>query len=247
MGLQAGCQTGDQKAMKAAAEALKEEDYDQATILANEALDESPKPDVAAEALYIRGRAYEQRPVSSRSALQANMQAARSAYVEALKRNPPKKLGTYIHASLGKVALYQDDFPVAIQQLSLAYTELDDKDLRAAALYHLGKAQQRAGQFLPADKTFVEVMTQYDGTPWARKAGEARGARAFYVQLGVYKNTSSAAAAATALNQRGLPPTWFRDTQQRYLLRTGPFASYTQAQQMRQRTTDLFPDATIVP
>lgn len=247
LALQAGCQPADQKAMQAAADALKHDDYDEATILANESLEENPKPEIATEALYIRGRAYEQRPVTSRGQMQVNLQAARSAYVDALQRGPSKKLATYIRASLGKVALYQDDFPTAIQQLSVAYNELDDKDLKAAVLYHLAKAQQRQGQFIQGDQTLNSLISQYGGTEWAKKAADTRGARAFYVQLAVYKNANSADAASKALRQRGIQPAWLRDTQQRYLLRSGPYVSYAQAKLMRQKTADLFPDATIVP
>lgn len=247
MAVQAGCQSGEQRTLNASADALKAEDYDQATMLANEALDDSTRPEVAAEALYIRGRSYEQRPVVSRAQLDANLQAARTSYLEALKHNPPRKLQTYIRASLGKVALYQDDFAVAIQQLSAAYPGLEESDLKAATLYHLGKAQQRSGQFQQADKTFASVMEGFRGTNWAKKAGETRGARGFYIQLAVYKNPQSAEKVTQALRQRGCPPVLLRDSQQRYLMRTGPFASFAQAKQVRARLTDISPDATILP
>jgi tetratricopeptide (TPR) repeat protein len=247
LGIQAGCQSSEQKAVQAAARSLADEDYDQATMLANESLDDVQKPEYVAELLYIRGRAFEQRPVGSLSQLQYNMQAARTSYVEALKRNPPTKLATYIRASLGKVAFYQDDFTVAIQQLGAAYPALDDKDLKAATLYHLAKAQQRSGQFLHADDTFAQVIRDFNGTEWARKAVETPRDRAFYVQLAVYKNVQSAEAASKMLRQRGLNPLFLRDQQQRLILRTGPCATYAQAKQLRDKTMDVFKDATIVP
>jgi hypothetical protein len=53
-----GC-TPHEQALRASATALHQNDYDQAIILANEAMDENLSPQEAAEALYLRGRAYE--------------------------------------------------------------------------------------------------------------------------------------------------------------------------------------------
>ena len=242
-----GCESADRKAMKAAAEALRQDDYDQATILANEALDNSPKPDVAAEAYYIRGRAAEQSPATSRAQLQANLQRARSSYIEALRNNPPKKLQTYIRVSLGKVAFFQDDFATAAQQLAAAYPQLDDKDLKGGALYYLAKSQQRGGQFVVADSLMATVMKEFEGSEWARRAADTRGARAFYVQLAIYKIQASAELAIKALRQRSLTPLLMRDAQQRLLLRLGPFATYAQARDMRDKVALLFTDAMVIP
>lgn len=245
-GISGGC-TPHEQALRASASALKDEDYDQTIILANEAMDEKLSPQEAAEALYLRGRAYEQRPVSSQGQLDANMQAARSSYVDALKRGPSKELSTYIHASLGKVAFFQDDFGTASQQLWLAYGELKDSDLKAASLYYLGKSQQRSSQFNDADQTFSNVIQRYGGTEWAKKATAARGVRTFYVQLGAYANPKSADAMVKAMQQRGIQPARATDDKGRYLLRAGPFGSYAQAKQARLRLQDLFKDAFVIP
>ncbi len=241
-----GC-TPHEQALRASAAALRQKDYDQAIILANEVMDEKPSPQEAAEALYLRGRAYEQRPISSQGQLESNMQAARSSYIEALRHSPSKKLSTYIHASLGKVAFFQDDFAIAIQQLGLAYGDLTDQDLKAASLYYMGKSQQRCGQFQEADQTFANLMQRHPDTQWAKKAAASRGVRAFYVQLGAYANPQSAQTVIAAMKQRGIQPAQAIDSQGRYLLKAGPFGSYAQAKQARQRMQDLFRDAFVVP
>ena len=76
--------------------ALEQEDYDQAVILANQSLEEVSTGPKAAEALYMRGRAYEQRLAKNNAQLAANMQAARTSYVAALQHNPSTLLTTYI-------------------------------------------------------------------------------------------------------------------------------------------------------
>jgi tetratricopeptide (TPR) repeat protein len=247
LGALVGCTEVDRRPIKASAEALDQQDFDQAMLLANEAIEDNPNGPNAAEALYLRGRAYEQHPVTSQAQLQANMQAARLSYVEALKHNPSAKLTTYIQTSLGKVALYQDDFTTAIQQLTAAYASIGDPSLQPAVLYHLAKAQQRAGQFAQADVNFLAVMQRYPTSAWATKAKETRGSRSFYVQLAVYQNPAQADAATKTLRSRGIEPKRFLDSQNRQLLRSGPYASYEDAKKMRQKTLDLYPDAVIVP
>ena len=242
-----GCVKGSEEGVKASAGALKEQDYDQTIILANQALAENPTGPLAAEAYYMRGRGYELRPVTSQAQLQANLQAARSSYVEAMKRSPSKRLSTYISASLGKVAFYQDDFATAATQLKIAYDGLDDKDQKAAALYLLGKSKQRFGYFVQADLTFNMLIAEYAASPWAQKAKETRGTRSFYLQLAVFKNPASADAASKTVRQRGLPPVRLIDMQGRQLVRSGPFATYAQASQMRTKVLDAFPDATVIP
>lgn len=247
LGLGGGCSRLDQRPLNASAGALERGEYDQAIILANEALEERPKGRMAAEALYIRGRAYEQHPVGSQQQLQANLQAARGSYVEALKLDPPSPLGTYIRASLGKVALYQDDFETASQQLAAAYPALKDAELKAATLYHLGKAQQRSGAFVAADQTLLAVIQRYRDSEWADKANETRGSRGFYVQLAVYSSAAQADAASQVVRSRGMEPKRFLDHKGRQLLRTGPYVSYGEAKQNRERMIDIYKDATIVP
>ncbi len=244
----AGCnQQRNPDALKAAAHALEQDDCEQAVILANEALQDEPRGPRAAEALYLRGRAYEQSVAPSAAQLQANLQAARTSYVEALKRNPQRPLVDYVRASLGKVAFYQDDFQTAIQQLWIAYNDLADRELKAASLYHLAKSQQRSGQFQQADASFTTLIKYYGQTGWAQKAKELRGASNFYLQLAVYENPASFDAAARLVQQRGLRPMRLADQQGRSLLRAGPFDSYALAKQMRPKVADAFPDATIVP
>lgn len=241
-----GC-TPHEQALRASAAALQQKDYDQTIILANEAMDEKLSSQEASEALYLRGRAYEERPVTSQAQLEANMQAARNSYVEALRNSPSKKITTYIRASLGKVAFFQDDFAFASQQLGLAYGELGDPELKAASLYYMAKAQQRSGQFQDADQTFSNLIQRYPDSQWAKKAATSRGVRAFYVQLGVYANPQSAQTVIKAMQQRGIQAARATDEKGRYLLKAGPFGSYAQAKQARQRLQDLFKDAFVTP
>ena len=242
-----GCTSDTDKAIQASAGALKDKDYDQTILLATEAIDENPTGPLLAEAWYLRGRGFEQHAVSSQQQLQANMQMARNAYVEALKHNPSSRLETYIHASLGKVAFYQDDFGVAEQQLAAAYGKLDDEALKAASLYHLAKAQQRLGKFAQADQTINQLVRLYPQNDLARKAAETRGVRSFYVQLAVYKNPASADNSSKVVRQRGVQPLRLIDAQGRQIVGIGPYPTYADAKMQRSKFLDAFADAVIKP
>ena len=246
-GLATACQQKGKDPLAAGVSALDQRQYEQAVQLANDSLRTQKAGEKAARALYIRGQACEHLPAADYSRMLANMQGARSSYVEALGHNPPKPLSTYIRAALGKVAFYQDDFQTAIQQLRLAYSDMREDGLKAASLYYLGKSQQRSGQFEQADSTFADLISHHGSTDWADKAKESQGARAFYLQLGVYEKPSSVDGAAQLVRQRGLNPARYTDSQGRYVLRAGPFANYAQAKQLRPRIADAFTDAMIVP
>lgn len=242
----AGCQPAN-RPLRDTAKALEKSDYDQAITLANQTLEKVKTGPAAAEALYMRGRAYEHREARTRPQLEANLAAARSSYVAALGQRPTKELTTYIRASLGKVAFFQDDFQTAIGQLRNAYGETRDREMKAACLFYLGKSQQRSGQFSEANQAFATLVKNYANTPWAAKAAEVQGAKGFYLQLAVYEKPESIEAAAKLVQQRGLTPVRLKDDQGRLLLRAGPYGSYADAKQVRPRITDAFPDALIIP
>src|SRR5436190_732216 len=108
--------------------------------------------------------------------------ASAQLILEALEQLPRQPLESYIHASLGNVAYFQDDYQSAIGQLNAAYDKLDSDDIKAWALYRVGLSQQRLGQFAQADQTFTSVQQFHPNSVPAQRAREHQGARAFYVQ-----------------------------------------------------------------
>lgn len=247
LGLASACQTRAKDPLIESNRALSKQEYDQTIRFANDALTTQKTGVKAAEALYLRGQAYEQMPSPDYARMLSNMQMARTSYVEALRHDPPKPLSTYIRAGLGKVAFYQDDFQTAAQQLWSAYQDLKEPELKAAALYYLGKSQQRSGQFEQADGSFANVISRFPESTWAAKAKEDQGARAFYIQLGVYEKQSSIDNATQLVRSRGLTANRYKDSQGRNVLRAGPYANYAQAKQLRPKIADAFTDAVVVP
>src|SRR5436190_18999713 len=72
--------------------ALESRQYDQAIQRADAFLQHTPQGAGSAEALYLRGRSLEQKPVKSQAEMQSNLQAARTTYIEALNHQPAPKL-----------------------------------------------------------------------------------------------------------------------------------------------------------
>jgi outer membrane protein assembly factor BamD (BamD/ComL family) len=226
---------------------LEQKRYDQAIAQADAFLAKNPTGAGTAEALYLRGRAFEQRTAANPHESKTNLQSARSSYIEALNRRPPTHLETTIRTSLANVAYFQDDYATALAQWHSALPRIENPDTRAWTIYRIGLSQQRLGQFEQADQSFATVQQQHPGTLPAQRAREHQGARSFYVQLVTFKNAASADKATAALRREGVEPVRSESAQGFQQIRVGPVQSYAQAQSLKTRFADRYPDAIIIP
>jgi len=227
--------------------ALEQQQYDDAINRADEFLSQSPAGPGSAEALYLRGRGYEQRTAASPMDAQVNLQNARTSYIQALEQKPSTKLEAYIRTSLANVAYFQDDYATALQQWSAAYGDQLEPDVQAWTLYRIGLCRQRLNQFAEADQVFAAVQERYSNTVPAQRAKEHAGARAFHVQLVTFASPSGADQATAQLKREGVNPIRIIDPKGRYVIRVGPVPTYQQAQSLKARYTGRYPDAMIVP
>lgn len=230
-----------------ASAALETRRYGDAIGLADAYLSAYPAGSGAAEALYIRGRAFEDMPVVSEGNAHSNMLAARRAYVDALDRNPDRTLAGYLHASIADVAYWQDDYVSAVRHGRLALPLLTTDEQRSWTLYRTGVAEQRLGQFDAADRTFAEVQSRFPSTEAAERARNRSGKRAFFVQLATYANGQLADALVAQLVKEGQSPRRVVDAKGHHVVSIGPFGNFDSARQARQRLSARFPDALIVP
>lgn len=230
-------------------QALENQQYNEAIAKADEFLGGSQHGEGTPEALYLKGRALEAKNAAGVTAdeAKANLQSARTAYIAALGENPKQPLNAYLRTSLGNVAYFQDDYTTAIAQFTAAYDNLDQTDLKAWALYRIGLSQQRQGNFEQADKTFALVQQNHAGTIPAQRAREHQGARAFYVQLATFAQPATADRAIADLKKQGVAANRIASAEGHALLRVGPIATYRQASFMKERFTEKYPDALIVP
>src|SRR5437899_452871 len=122
--------------------ALDLKDYDRAIASADDYLKKNPTGNGAAEAEYLRGRAFEQRTKGSDAEAMANLLEARASYEKALTLMPSRQLEAYTRASLGNVAYWMNDFGAAEINWTAAYEKLEPGDLKAWVLYRTGLSQQ---------------------------------------------------------------------------------------------------------
>jgi len=226
---------------------LEAKRYDQAIQQADAFLAKEPNGAGSAEALYLRGRAFEQKVAANPHESKGNLQSARSSYIEALTRRPPSKLESTIRTSLGNVAYFQDDYATALTQFQGALPHIENADTRAWTLYRMGLCQQRLGQFQQADQTFALVQQHHPGSTPAQRAKERAGVRSFFVQLVTFKTAASADKAVAALRREGVEPARVENEQGFQQIRVGPVQSYAQAISLKTRFADRYPDAIIVP
>jgi tetratricopeptide (TPR) repeat protein len=230
---------------------LKSGDYDGALQRADTYLQKYPNGPDAAEAYYLRGRAYEQRAQEPRysptpAQARANFATAREAYNRGLALRPPPVVQADLHAQIANIAYYEEDYNTAAREWQTAYQNAQPDTVKAPILYRIGLCQQRLGRFNEADRSFAIVRQQYPDTEAAGKAGSRMGARAFYVQVGVFADATNAEKAAIALRQQGFATSRAVDAG-RQIVRVGPMATYAEARDTKTRLGALYPGAIIQP
>lgn len=243
-----GCASVDDTAVRQGYAALSRNDPNQALSLSSAQLRKTPTGPAAAEAYYLRGRALELSPARSPAESATNLAAARAAYTQTLAMNPSRQLKAYTEASLGNVAYFQDDYAAAASGFRAAYDDLDTDDAKAWTLYRTAMSYQRLGQFSAADHYFAETQRLYPNTLQAKRSAENTGARAFYLRLGAYNSHLKAEAGAAGLRKQGFRGiSIFQDSRGLYLLRVGPYQTYTAARDAKLTVANRYPDALIMP
>src|SRR3984957_16836853 len=101
--------------------ALDDQQSELAIERADQFLRANPSGPGSAEALYLKGRGFEQKTAADPAELKRDLLEARMAYADALNQHPSPKTEGYIRASLSNVAFYQDDFPTSLSEASKAY------------------------------------------------------------------------------------------------------------------------------
>src|SRR4051812_12911197 len=102
-------------------EALDKRQYDEAINAADAQLQKAPTGPGSAEALYLKGRALEQKQSHSTTEARQNFLQARDAYNEALRQQPAPQLEARIRAGIANTSYWLDDYATAIKEWNTAY------------------------------------------------------------------------------------------------------------------------------
>jgi tetratricopeptide (TPR) repeat protein len=250
MMLSGGCtpEQGDKDNLTAGYAALDARQYDDAISHADAQLIKSQEGEGSAEAFYLKGRAYEQRAKPDVRGANSDLDTAASYYSQALTMSPARSLEGYIHASLGNVYYWRDNYSAALQQLSVAYDLVDSPDLKSFILYRAGLCEQRMGQFTVADKSFDAVQQRFPGSEAAARARDHEGFRSFNVRVATFSTAQAAELALQSLRGTGVGDVQRKDLSNgRSILLVGPEGTYTEALGMKIRVAGQYPDSVIVP
>jgi TolA-binding protein len=210
-------------------------------------LDNQPTGPMAAQALYFKGRGYEELARSSAADRSSNFLAARSSYLLALQQSPGQKLEADIHTNLAIVDFYMDYFADCIQEASVAMSMMPWNEVRGNLLLHTGFSEQRLGRFTDADQTFRQVEQRYPGTALAQRAQEHEGQDKFYVQVATFDSPTTADQAAQSLRSRNIVVSQRSDAQGHTVIDVGPKPTYAEAKVILEQLKSEFPNAEIVP
>ena len=246
--LLAGCESQPKATeLDRARDALVARDYSRAETGAQTYLARDPDGPRAAEAYYIQGRALEDAVAVNAQQARENLQAARNAYINALKAvTIDRALEGLIRASLADVAYWQDDFATSAEQGQAAYAMLEEPNAKAWTLYRTGVSQQRLGRFDDADKTLRMVQEYHLGSEPAQRAVARIGVRGFNIQVATFANAAAADTVVANLQKQGYASSK-RLTGSKTVIFAGPYKSWGQASNARARLLATYPDALIVP
>jgi tetratricopeptide (TPR) repeat protein len=226
-------------------QALDAHDFDQTIRDADKVIASGDGPALA-EAYYLRGYAIEMRPKVDNAASARDLAMARDSYVKGLSHDPRPTLAARLHAQLGNVCYYQQDYSTAVVELGTAFNMMDNSQPKDLVLYHMGVGQQRLGRFADADSTFQRLLQDYPNSLYAGAAKAHQGVHGFYVQVGAYAKESDIESAARAIAAAGSAPL---KTSNKGLtvMRTADVPSFAQAEQLRERLAGQYPDARVMP
>jgi tetratricopeptide (TPR) repeat protein len=221
--------------------------YVEIAAAADAYLTAEPKGSAAADALYLRGRALEEKAQRDPASPQKDWSDAYNHYGQALELKPRPALEALLHVGMGNVLYFQDRYAAAISELSAAYEKLERPADKAWALYRIGLCHQRLGNWSQADKDFADVRQQYPNTDPAIRAHDHQGYNAFWVQVATFANAQMASVAMADLRKQGLAAQLFVDTSRNaQVVRVGPL-TYESAMATKQKVLAKYRDAIIVP
>jgi tetratricopeptide (TPR) repeat protein len=210
-------------------------------------LKESPTGPAAADALYLHGRALEEKSRRDPASPQKDWADAYNYYTQALNQKPRPALEGLIHVGMGNILYFQDRYGAASSELSAGYEKLERDTDKAWALYRIGLCQQRLDKWQDANRTFAQVQQQFPGSEPAQRSRDHQGYNAFWVQVATFPNPQMAAASLADLKKQGYTAQLFVDTTRNaQVIRVGPL-TYDGAVATKQRVLAKYPYATVLP
>jgi tetratricopeptide (TPR) repeat protein len=195
------------------------------------------------EGLYLRGLARLAR---------ANKAGAAEDLRQAIQKTARPDLKAKALRTLGDIAFDANTWKDAREAYEQALAVVPPPPAAAAAYlnYRIGACLQAVGQWDQAVPRLQQVIAAKGDPALAERAVARLNARAFALQFGAFADGRGAADLANALKAAGIAPTVtseLREGKLLYLVRSGSYPTWPEAEAARDRLLARYPVVTIVP
>jgi len=246
----AGCVTNGKKSGSLMETARKQFDNKQYTISAHSLsglIRNHPLSAEVPQAYYLRGLCYRQ--IGPEKNDQAKLD-----FEQAIKKSPANSnLWRLCHVAMGHM-FFETNPPEndskAIEHYKKALDGMENKQPKDAALYRMGVALQRSGQWASADAYLSQCFNLFPKSSFAEYAKTRFGVRAFNLQIAVVSDIKRARELVDKLKNSGWTAGWnpiWKDGKTLYAVRTGNYQTYAKVIEALGRLQKVQPQAIIVP
>lgn len=195
-----------------------------------------------AEAYYVRGLCRHK----------AGSAQAAGDFERAIAKSQRADLTALARASLASVHYGRSDWRRAADLYKQSIPGLPDTPPTDQVLYRAGLAMQRCGQWQDATRQFARILWKFKTSPLVEDASRLATWQHpyFAIQLAAFPRTDSAATAVQDYRARGLEAV--QESRPRkdgamWVVMTGRYGTYTEAQAALGRVRAVQPDAFIIP
>jgi outer membrane protein assembly factor BamD (BamD/ComL family) len=242
----AGCTAlgpGERESLTQASAQYSRGDVSGAVVRLDRLIRDFEKAPEIAEAYYVRGLCRMK---------MGQVGPAMADFREVIDRSGREGLVAMARTSLASIAYQGGEWGNAADLYEQSVNHLPDKPPTDQILYNAGVAMQRAGRWKQASFQFARILHKFPDRPIASEASKMAAWRHEYfaIQLGVYANADSAAAAVIAFRnkrldavQENLP----RGGGAMWVVMSGRYAIYSDALAAMPRTKQICSSAFVIP
>lgn len=207
----------------------------------------------AGEAYYLRGLANLQLGAEETGPGRIERdRKAREDFLNAIEHAKDPYIQSLAHVALGHMQF--ENTPAepqeAIEHYRAALEHLKEPTVRDVALYRLGAALQRNGQWADADDIFSTLIADYPASAFTARAREIFGATCWRLQWGAFAQLNHAQDLAADLNRQGFTADWqavSSDKKLLYKVRSGRYNTYRQAEEAAVPARKIEPQVVLTP
>lgn len=197
------------------------------------------------------GEAYYLRGICHRRAIPANEQLAEQDFQNALKDKKDRVVRPLALVGLGHIMF--ENHPrqpeKAVEFYRAAIGDLPNEPPKDAALFRLGVSLQKIGQWQDADLYLSRCIDKFPNSTFTKYARDKFGARTWSIQFGAFADLNQARNLVKKLQASGWPANWQTRRKKRsllYIVRSGRYLNFNQANNMLPRARVIQSDANVV-